>query len=459
MLLPDIDDTIVAVSSGWEPTPVGILRVSGPESFSLLEAIGVTRPGAQHGRRAYCTDARVCLHSHWDLPASVFWFAGPRSYTGQDVVEVHTVGNLAILRALCDRLVEAGARRAQPGEFTARAFILGKLDARQVEGVLMLLRSAQEAAVREGARLARGRPLERVAAAIEQITDLLALVEAGIDFVEEEDIRFVSTPEAIRRLDAAMADLRAAEATRAPGTRVSRPHVAFAGLPNAGKSTLFNCLLGYERALVSPIQGTTRDVLSAELVLDGRSVVLQDCAGFGAATVDVEHATRAASERATQQADIVIWVHAHDSPWRAQETEACQRIPDARRILVWSKADLRGGSSAVRTDELPVPFSHLVAVSALTGSGLGGLRTSLAVSLDRLAEDAAGLAEEPGTAVALAALARARVLVAGGESGIAAPELVALELRQAHEALSDRDRASVDEEVLGRIFSRFCVGK
>ncbi len=446
MNIPALDDTIVAVATGWEPAPLGIVRLSGPASFALVAQLGAIMPG----QCPHWSPAELEILAGTRLHALVYWFRAPRSYTGQNVVEVHTAGSLPLLRELCRQLIAAGARRALPGEFTARAFINGRLDAAQVADVLALMRAQDQASLQTAARHARGQTQAAIAQTAEQLVDLLARVEAGIDFVEEEDVRFISAAETVAQIDELMARLRAAQS--AAPTRHETPHIALAGLPNAGKSTLFNALLGYERALVSPVLGTTRDVLSAELLLDGRAVVLQDAAGLGAAPDELELATHLAAEEAMAQADVVLWVHAADQGWQPRETSVCERLAGERRVLVRSKVDLGAPAPA----DPPLPFAAEVAVSALREEGLSALRE---IINQRLAT--VGTAEPGGSDVdaALGALERARALAAEGGPNLAAPELVALELRAAHEVLAEIGAPPVDEQLLGRIFAEFCVGK
>ncbi|MFQ5806072.1 MAG: tRNA modification GTPase [Phycisphaerae bacterium] len=456
MPMPALDDTIIAVSSGWRADPLGIIRVSGPGAFELLQQVGVTLPAADTRPTPGWCEARLAAGDDFSLPATVFWFRTPRSYTGQDVVEIHTVGSLPALRALSARLIELGARRALPGEFTARAFLNGKLDADQVEGVLALINAEDQAAARQAARLSREPYRARLGAINDRLTELIALVEAGIDFVEEEDVRFITPAELSRSLEE-LAD--AISAIAGPGRALHqavKPHVALAGLPNAGKSTLFNALLGYERAIVAPVLGTTRDVLSAEVEAGGVSVVLQDCAGLGASADELESAAHLAAEQAADHADLVLWVHDCTVDWDAREAAVCRRIPAIRRVLVVSKLDRWVGDG---DRPPPIAFSTSVKVSAVTGAGLRRMREVLAECLESLgSRQGGGLpAEHLGTVSE--ALARARAVAVELDEVLAMPEVVALELRHAWEALESIDRGPLAEDILGRILARFCIGK
>ncbi len=452
MILPLLDDIIVAVSTGWTPAPLGIVRLSGPGCFDLLRALGVLPPAPS---QPTWTAARLALSGSGLLPATLFWFPTPRSYTGQDVVEIHTVGCLPLLRELCAELIAAGARRALPGEFTARAVRTGRLEARQADGVLALLQAAEQRAARQAARATRDSRRQELADIVEHLTQLLARVEAGIDFVDEEDVRFVTGPELVAALDGLSASLARLGAAQRHETRAACPHVALVGLPNAGKSTLFNALLGYERALVSPVLGTTRDVLSAELDFGGVRAVLQDCAGLGGSADELELATHLASERAAEQADLVLWVHACNAAWDEREEAAVRRSAPARRLLVLTKCDLVSDARGARVPRL---FEAEVPVNAGTACGLTELRSAIRAHLAGLPPLAPTSPAHGEFAGATAALDRARALARAGEI-VSSPELVALELRLARELVADASSAPLDEEILGRIFAQFCVGK
>lgn len=456
MQFPAIDDTIIAISSGWGSSAVGIVRLSGPDSFKLVRALGAPPPPRLAARPTRWSDVCLTLDESLRVPAGAYWFHRPRSYTGQDLVELHTVGCLPLLRELCVRLIARGARRALPGEFTARAFLAGKLAAEQVEDVLALISTDDAAAVRQARRAQREARRSLVSEVRRQVAELLSLVEAGIDFVEEEGIRFVTAAEVTATIDAVLRQvatlLTADRQTRCAG----KPHVALVGLPNAGKSTLFNALAGHERAIVSPVLGTTRDVLSAEITVGGAPVVLQDCAGLGTSADELELAAHLAAERAADQADLVLWVHAADAEWDERETQAAARIPAGRRLLVWSKVDL---APECRRECVPVGFAQVVSTSATTDGGLSELEEAVCRLISRPAEAAGDGVEEERLRAAANALERARQLAEATRDELAQPELVALELRGACDELSDTGGGELVEELLGRVFSQFCVGK
>ncbi len=455
MQMPALDDTIIAVSTGWQAAPLGILRLSGPDAFRLTEQLGVTLPRpADQPRSGWCA-ASLELPGQFNLPATVYWFRAPRSYTGQDVAEIHTVGSLPALRAISTRLLDLGARRALPGEFTARAYLNGQLDADQVDGVLALISAQDRTAARHAVRLSRESQRPRVEALSGRLIGLIADVEAGIDFVDEEDVRFITAAELSRSIDELVDKLAAVAQPGRDRDHSSRPHVALAGLPNAGKSTLFNALLGHERAIVTPVLGTTRDVLSAEIQLDDVAAVLQDCAGLGSSTDELESAAHLAAERAADQADLVLWLHERNADWKTSELQACRRVPRDRRVLVFSKCD----RPAERGSPPPLDFAATVETSAVTGAGLSDLRRLLAARLESFGEPPAGGITTAHLGPALPARRRARRLLSQADQAVEMPELVALELRQAWESLQLTERGPLANEVLETILSRFCIGK
>lgn len=453
MQLPATHDTIVAVGSAWAAAPVGVVRLSGPDCHALLARVGVMSPAHESGAATW-SDARLALEAESSIPVRVLWFVAPRSYTGQNAAELHLPGSLPLLRRVCDLLIARGARRALPGEFTARAYLAGKLASADVARVLALIHAEDAQAARRAARSAgpeRSAALRRI---IDELLDLLALIEAGIDFVDEEDVRFITAPQVAERLAAIRPRLEGL-LHRAASPQLARPHVALAGLPNAGKSTLFNALLGRQRAIVSPVIGTTRDVLCAELTIGGVALVLQDCAGLGHTPDELELAAHCAAEQAADQADLVLWLHPAGTAWDARERAACARIPSGRRMVVLTKLDDAAG--AARADD-PPEFAGCVAISAETGDGLPELRAEIQRQIASRAP-AGGVDDGPNLARALAALERAAELAQAARSELASPELVALELRLALDALRHVESEPVTEAVLGRIFGQFCVGK
>ncbi len=444
MQIPTASDVIVAVATGWAPSPVAVVRLSGPGAHAMAMRLGLA-PGVT--KTSHTTNGEIRLDGGVSLPASGYWFFAPRSYTGQESVELHTIGCLPLVAQLVDQCEALGARRALPGEFTARAFLAGKLGEAEVERVLAAVSASTADAARAAARRDRSSAASLIAVAREQLLDALARVEAAIDFVEEEDVQFITRDELVALLDRVVETLRPIRDQ--PPDFARPPHVALVGLPNAGKSTLFNALVGEDRVLVSPIAGTTRDVVSADIDVHGVALTLQDSAGRAIAMDDVEAAADQAAAEAGRVADLLVWVHDATQPWTPAERRWLERIPPAQMLLVISKSDLSAMPREAPIDAEP----QLVSVHG--GFGVEALRRSLAERVGKRSESV-GETLSSNVAVALSAVARAR------EAALmdASPELTALALREAVMGLVAEDAdEQVSERVLTRIFSAFCIGK
>ena len=434
-------DTIAAISSSAAaPAARMIVRMSGGggDPVRIAAAVVDALPPPGQARRANLSFAGLAV------PAWVYYFAGPRSYTGEDLVEFHLPGNALLARLLLDALAAAGARHAEPGEFTARAYFTGRIDLAEAEGVAATIAAHGAAELRAARQLLAGELSQRLRAPTERLAETLALVEAGIDF-SDEDVSFLAGEELVHRVDEVdelLADLTQNSARFEPLTH--EPTFVLVGRPNAGKSTLLNALAGRDRAIVSPVAGTTRDAISAEVRLQRGLVRLVDVAGLeepsaAAATDTIEHVMNAQARRAVESADFVVLVRdAAD----ARPPIALQRAAD---LVVRTKSDL-------------APAAHAEAVSARTGARLDALRDRLdalafgrAAATSTLALNARHLA---AIAEARASLSRARELAAG-----AGAELVALELRDALDALGRVLGQVTPDDVLGRVFATFCIGK
>ena len=476
MQMPRLDDTIVAVSSAWEPSALAIVRLSGPQANEIAAMVIPDLVERSSGRRAEFLDAALLLGDACgdesspapmsgtkpglrlgvQVPATMYRFLGPHSYTGQDVIELHVPGSLPLLRRVCEVLIACGARRALPGEFTARAFLNGRIDAVQVEGVLGLITASDEAAAREAARAAQRTDTRRIASISEKLAELLARVEAGIDFADEEDVSFVTSNELLATIQAMIRTL-ARTGRHFDFRSAALPHVTFAGLPNAGKSTLFNALLGHQRAIVSPVLGTTRDTLSATVEIGGQSLILQDAAGLGDSRDELDAAAHLAAETSQEQADLVLWVHDRSRTWALAEAAACERISPQRQVLVLSKGDRPAAQSNAYYRALS--FERVVEVCAVTSRGLDQLRSAIGDAVASVRRRHETTENGPAYEKAHAALLRAARLVTPEADGLRSPDLVAFELRTAWQAIQGARQTDLVEDLLGRIYTRFCVGK
>ncbi len=485
-----LDDDIAAIATATGAAGLAVVRVSGPGALALADRVfrGATRLASVPGHT---------LHHGWavepdgtsagreparldEVVAAVF--RAPRSYTGEDTVELSCHGGSVPARRVLAALQAAGARLAGPGEFTLRAYLHGRMDLAQAEAVADLVHAETESAGDLALAQLAGALSRRIAALEERLADAAAEVEARVDFAE--DVGGVEVPAHVTAaIEGACGELTGLLAGAAWARAVREGvHVPIVGRPNAGKSSLFNALVGEDRAIVTPEPGTTRDRVSERIEVAGVAVTLSDTAGLRAATSAVEAAGVARAHAALEGAALVLWVVDGSVRFAPPEPAFAAALAGRRVIAVLSKSDLPSAvarselegdepeatEARVRADIAGAGVATLargaarraVAVSAATGEGLDLLRAEIARALG--ADSPGGLAgsvANPRHADALgrsrAALERAGAAAARGEPG----ELVALELREALGALGEVTGRNASEELLERIFSRFCIGK
>jgi len=447
-------DTIVAAATPPGRGGVAIVRVSGPKVPEIAAVI--TGEEVPPPRRA--TLARFLDAEGEPIDAGmVLFFNSPHSYTGEHVVEFQGHGGSVVVESLVARVIALGARRAHPGEFTQRAFLNDKIDLAQAEAVADLIDAGSREAARAAMRSLQGEFSAMIEGLTEAVTDLRAYVEAAIDFPEEE-IDFLNDREMHARLAAVNEHFTAVEQSAAQGRLLREGMtVVIAGRPNAGKSSLLNRLAGYDAAIVTPIPGTTRDIVRERIHIDGMPLHVLDTAGLRAApdVVEAEGIRRAEAEMT--RADRVLFViDATDDAGAEAFAEQRVRLPaDVPVTLVFNKCDLAAGLPLAETLSGP----PLIAISALTGQGIAQLRMHL--------KDCMGFQHaDAGTVSArqrhLDALTRARAHVQTAATSLTerrAGELVAEELRQAQGALGEITGALSSDDLLGRIFGSFCIGK
>lgn len=446
--LPE-DDTIVAPVTPPGRGGVSIVRLSGPAATDLASRVAERLPAP---RRA----ALRTLHTP-DGPIDrglVLVFPGPDSFTGEDVVEFQLHGSPVVTTLLVRTLVALGAREAGPGEFTRRAFLNGRLDLAQAEAVADLIASASAEAARAALRSLEGEFSARVAALVEDLTRLRVRLEAGLDF-PEEGVDDLVDPELDGLLAGLLQDLDAVRRAADRG-RVLRDGLTLviAGPPNAGKSSLLNRLAGYEAAIVTELPGTTRDLVREDILIDGMPVRAIDTAGLREAGDCVEAEGIRRARAAMARADLVLLVGAGDEPPLAPDDF---ELPAATPVLrVRNKTDLLGLPPA--TGRGPDGLAE-VRLSALTGAGLELLRDWLKAFAGHGAGEGGSYAARRRHLEALdragSATGRALALLRAGHTA----ELAAEELRVAQEALGEITGAVSTEDLLGRIFSEFCIGK
>ena len=430
-------DTIYALATPPGRGAVAIIRLSGPDTDRALEALGAGTPSPR------LATLRTLRHQGAILDqALVLRFVAPASYTGESAAELHLHGGRAVVEAISGVLAELGLRPADPGEFTRRAFENGRMDLAQAEAVADLVDAETAAQASQALGQLDGALSAAYAGFRRDLLTALALVEAEIDFPDED------VPDHLARsagpvLDRLLQALDAALADADRGRRVREGYrIVLIGETNAGKSALFNALVRREAAIVTPIAGTTRDVLDAELIIGGYAVTLSDTAGLRQSDDPVEaEGVRRARARA-ETADLRLWVRAPGDP---EGAAAAFARPDD--LTIWTKADLGAGSAGPG-----------IAVSAVTGEGLQLLHDTVA---DRLARDLSG-ADFPTVTRERhrRRLAEAAESVRAARGRLnAAPELAGEDLRRAADALSRVTGAIGVEDVLGEVFSTFCIGK
>ncbi len=460
---PPERDTIIARSSPPGDSTRALIRASGPL------ALGLVHPHAS-GRgvsSALVTIPGAC--AMLELPVIAMAMPGPASFTGEDVLEVLVAGRTHLVERIIDAwTARPGCRRAGPGEFSARAFLAGRMTLAQAEGVAAAIAAENEEELEAAAGLREGRAGRRHAALATELAELLAMVEAGIDFTDQEDVVAIGGAELSRRLDALLGVMH--ELGAAPGdaaTIVATPRVAIVGAPNAGKSTLFNALLGRERSVVSEVAGTTRDAIEELLSLNearpgAGEVMLVDSAGLddelARRSGELERVAQDAATAAVAMADVALWCdptgrfEAVTLPDAARA--ALSRLGAGRVLRVRTCAD-RGGATA--NDGLSVcaldgfGLSRLlraVADAAVTGRGRRGLAALLPRHRAALERCAASLRQ-----------ARELAREAADPSRLDRPEEAAQTLRDALDAAGELSGRIGVEEILGRVFASFCVGK
>ena len=433
-------DTIFALATPPGRGAIAILRLSGPGTDAALAALGAG------GLKARYAALRALSHDGRPIDqALVLRFPAPNSYTGEDCAELHLHGGRAVVDAASEALVALGLRPADPGEFTRRAFENGRMDLAQAEAVADLIDAETAAQASQALGQLDGALSQTYAGFRRDLLTALALVEAEIDFPDEE------VPDNLARsagpvLDRLIADLKAALADARRGERVREGYrIVLIGETNAGKSSLFNALVAREAAIVTPIAGTTRDVLDADLIISGYAVTLSDTAGLRDSTDPVEaEGVRRARARA-EAADVRLWVRGPDD---AEGDAAGFARPGD--LLVRTKADLGAAPSVAGYEAL--------SISTTTGLGLASLHDWISA---RLARDLSG-ADFPAVTRERHRRRLAEALVAA-EAGRAALEVAAEmagdDLRRAADALARVTGAIGVEDILGEVFSTFCIGK
>jgi tRNA modification GTPase len=445
-------DTIAAIATPLGQGGVGIVRISGPDTPAIARELLGHLPRLRHAEVHGFREADQTL-----IDAGLaLYFEAPASFTGEHVLELHGHGGPVVMDLLLQRVLSLGARPARPGEFSERAYLHNKLDLAQAEAIADLIESGTAQAARAAVRSLQGDFSRQVELLIEALTCARMYVEAAIDFPEEE-IDFLADDTLQQMLAGLRADF-VELLTRAQQGQLLRDGMTLviAGRPNAGKSSLLNALSGNEAAIVTAIPGTTRDALREHIQIDGLPLHIVDTAGLHASEDPVEQAGMQRTRQALAQADRVLLVIDDQSGVTAADTDILAELPaDVPHTRVFNKVDLTGRVPGLCSNAA----FEAVALSAHTGAGLDELRQHL--------KHCAGYSEQTDGGFSarrrhLDALQRASLHVDAGIQQLeqhCAGELLAEELRQAQQVLGEITGAVSSDDLLGRIFSSFCIGK
>jgi tRNA modification GTPase len=444
------EDTIVAISTPPGRGGIGIVRLSGPDARTIAEPLLKLRHPLAHAQARF---AEVLDATGETLDeAVVTYFKSPHSYTSEDIVEIAAHGSPVLLDHLLRQCLAAGARLAEPGEFTQRAFISGRLDLTQAEAVHDLIEATTLHQARIAAQQLGGGLSRQIAPIKQQLTALIAALEAGIDFAED-DIDLLPPSEITAQIQSIQAPLAALERTFTYGRIVREGFsLAIIGRPNVGKSSLFNRLIERDRAIVTATPGTTRDLVIERVSLDGIPVELIDTAGLRESTDEAETIGIAKSREAMAEADVVLLVLDATAPIHPKDEEAIAALATRPFLVIANKQDL-GPTNLFKPDTYPV-----LETSALTGAGIAELRRAILSLLTREAPTTetallTNLRQQRAVSAALAALSRI-------EQAAAIPhEIILLDLYEALQALDALTGTTTSDDILNLIFSKFCIGK
>jgi tRNA modification GTPase len=443
-----ISDTIVAVATPPGRGGLGVIRFSGPDAHAIARQLTAR---AAPFRPRHATFTSISFDQTPIDHVVVTFFPRPKSYTGDDVVELSAHGSMPILRAIVAAAVDAGARLAEPGEFTLRAFLNGRIDLTQAEAVADLVDAVTPLQARVAFDQLQGTLTSAIGAISDGLFDLIARLEASIDF-PEEGYHFLEPGELKTALDVLLGRTSGLLADGRRGRLVREGfQVAIVGKPNVGKSSLFNALAGASRSIVTAIPGTTRDLLLDVVDIDGFRVTLVDTAGLRPAADEIEAEGVARARRALLTSDLALVVVDASEPLDQAEHEILAYTADSKRLIVANKSDIAHRPAV----------GHLL-VSAKTGAGLDALRNRLTSALDaestRDRPVISNLRHIELVRQAQNALARARHAVDTNGRHVS-EEFVLADLQQAQAALDEVSGRRAPEDLLNHIFSRFCVGK
>ena len=459
-----IGETICAIATAPGQGAIGIIRVSGPDTLEILTHLFVPTNGQPPDQ----WKSHVMNLGRIENPESkmivdevmVAVMRAPRTYTREDMAEIHCHGNPLVLHNVLELVVARGAVLAEPGEFTKRAFLSGRIDLVQAEAVMDIIRSRASGGLDAALHQLEGKLSQPITEIRDDLVRLLAHIEAGIDFVEE-DITFVSSEECVSGVTTSVAALQALIDTADEG-RILREGIATAivGRPNVGKSSLLNALAKSDRAIVTPLPGTTRDVIEEFLNIRGIPIKLLDTAGIRESGDIVEQEGVRRSYRALEQAELVLLVLDGSTVLEAQDRKLLEQVQLKKCLVVLNKADL---GIRISADELGLQdvSTSIVPISAMTGAGLEDLKDAVRITVlttTQQLEDQV-IVTQVRHKNALCQAREALDLVLDSIHTHQPGECLALDLRAAVDALGEIVGVTTTDDILGKIFSEFCIGK
>jgi len=455
-----LDDTIAAIATPLQPSGLGVIRVSGTQAVALVDPLfkGTVRSlkKAETHKLLY-----GWIHDEGELLDKVLLVVmrAPHSYTTEDVVEIQCHGSPLVLRAILDLVLKRGARLAEAGEFTQRAFMHGRLDLTQVEAVADLIHATSEVGAKLAAQQLHGKLFQAIDAVKKQVVSIASLIEAGIEF-PEEGLEFTQREDCLQRLDCARADLEDLLSHAEQGRRIREGFaVALIGRPNVGKSSLLNTLLREQRAIVTTIPGTTRDSIEESVQIKGVAFRLTDTAGIRKTEDLIETEGIRRTKIVRDKADLILLILDASEKLAEEDLELISDIEEERTIVVLNKKDRTSANLPVWYETISKMESVLI--SAKSGDGCDDLESCLfqkAAQGGLPQQDEMWITnrrQQQAAKQALVALQKAREILANS----AGEEFLAVDLRSCLNALGEIVGETTPDDLLGKIFSEFCIGK
>jgi tRNA modification GTPase len=446
-------EPIVAIATPYGESAIGVVRLSGKGVLDIVKNHFRTKSDIKHRFAHFGT---LLDKDGEELDEGILiYFRAPKSYTGEDMVELYLHGNPLILRKALELFLVSGCRLAEPGEFTKRAFLNGKIDLTQAEAVAELISAKSELARKAALRQLRGELSKRVSRIRENLLELAAYIEADIEF-SEEDIPTLSKQQVIELVERSIASIDSLLETARTGKYIREGiRLAIVGKPNVGKSSLFNALLRRDRAIVTEIAGTTRDFLEEQLNLCGIPILLVDTAGIRKSGDRIEMIGIERSKQKMEEADLILFVIDASKPLEEADLSIYEELKDKRHIVVANKVDL-----GYKVDVENFEGNSIIKVSALEKSGIDELEKEI------LSKIGINLNEEVGTYISLrheVNLKKSKEVLSSFLERYSkedmSPEIAMLDIREAISYLEEIVGGITTEDILGSIFSRFCIGK